>query len=93
MALVEACGPCILYLDRVHTARAHWQRQGATPTTPEELTSYYVPVAPSPEYADRLREWAASLMRQLDADTVAALVYGVRGQVIIPDAQMIPPLV
>ncbi|MEU1628204.1 hypothetical protein ABZ746_23310 [Streptomyces sp. NPDC020096] len=85
-ATIEVCGPCLIYVDQIHTARAHWQRRGINPTTPEELAAYYVPAAVSPEYAERLRQWVASLMAQLDTKTMAELTYGVRGRVTLPEA-------
>ncbi|MGW7006581.1 hypothetical protein ACWGCW_28120 [Streptomyces sp. NPDC054933] len=86
MAAIEACGPCLIHMHQIHTARAHWLCRGITPKTPDELVSYYVPAAPSAEYADRLRQWVASLMAQLDTESMAALTYGVRGRVTLPEA-------
>ena len=85
-AVIEACAPCLIAIDQMHRARAAWQNRGITARTPEELAGYFSPAACNPEHAERLREWAASLMVQLDAATVADLVVGVHGRVVLPEA-------
>ncbi|MBV9026459.1 MAG: hypothetical protein JO362_22300 [Streptomycetaceae bacterium] len=85
-SVIESCAACLIAMEHIHTARIRWQRQGIRPQTPEELTNYFVTAARSPENAQWLREWLAHLLVQLDADTVDALVFGVRGSVEIPDA-------
>jgi hypothetical protein len=85
-AVIEACAPCLIAIDQIHDARIRWERRGIRPRTPAELACYFVPAARSPEYAQRLREWVESLLVQLDADTLAALQFGVRGHVAIREA-------
>lgn len=84
-AVLECCAPCLIAADQIHRARVEWQRRGVSPKTPAELTAYYAPAARSTELTDQLHDWLTSLLVQLDAQTVAALVFGVRGHVVIPE--------
>jgi hypothetical protein len=85
-SVIESCAACLIAIEHIHTARVRWDRQGIRPQTPEELTNDFVTAARNKEHAQWLREWLADLLVQLDADTVADLLFGVRGSVEIPEA-------
>jgi hypothetical protein len=85
-AVIEACAPCLIAINQIHTDRVWWERRGIRPKTPEELARYFVSQARSEEYAQWLRGWVESLLVQLDAAAIDALVFGVRGYVGFPEA-------
>ena len=84
--VIEACAACLIAMEHIHVARSWWERQGICPQTAEELAAYFAPAARSEEHSQWLREWAGSLLVQLDADTVADLLFGVHGSVEVPEA-------
>lgn len=88
-AVIEVCALCMVEVETIHAARVRWQHQGITPATPEQLAAYYTPAARLPEQTEHLRRWIDDLMAPLDAETVAALVYGVRGRVALPEEEAI----
>jgi hypothetical protein len=85
-AEIEVCAACLITIEQIHTARVRWARQGIRPRTPEELAAYFVPAARNEARAQWLREWVGELLVQLDADTIEALQFGVRGRVALPEA-------